>query len=84
MKTQELKGKEYIFFPSLESDIEQMLERKFNVKRDDFEHDEWRDLMVRCYGVIEESRYDEIFDNIRHEAANFLMIRAFQKSPALV
>ena len=54
------------------------------VSRDDFDHDEWRDLMTRCYGAIEDSKYDEIFDNIRHEAANFLMIRSFQKCAAHV
>ena len=84
MKLQELEKKEYLFLPSLESDIEQMLQKKFNVSRDDFDHDEWRDLMTRCYGAIEDSKYDEIFDNIRHEAANFLMIRSFQKCAAHV
>ena len=84
MKTHEFKEREYIFYPSLESDIEQMLLKKFNVKKDDFDHDEWRDLMTRCYSVIEESKYNEIYDNIRHEAANFLMIRSFQKCAALV
>lgn len=84
MKQLELKENEYNFCTSLQIDIEKMLQRKFNVSRDDFDHDEWCELMARCYSVIDESKYDEIFENIRHEAANFLMIRSFKRCAALV
>ena len=73
MKLQELEKKEYLFLPSLESDIEQMLQKKFHVSRDDFDHDEWRDLMTRCYGAIEDSKYDEIFDNIVKNISIFII-----------
>ena len=72
-----------IVLPSLESDMERMLEIKFKVRKDDFEPEEWQDLMIRCR-VIWDSKYDEIFDNVRHEASYFLMIRACQNGPVFV
>jgi hypothetical protein len=84
MTQQIIEEKGSMVLPSLESDMERMLEIKFKVRKDDFEPEEWRDLMTRCYGVIGDPKYDEIFDNVRHEASYFLMIRAFQKGPVFV
>ena len=78
MEPQQLEIKEPVKLLSLEVSLEQMLQNKFHVKRDDLDPEEWRDLMARCYKAIEHSKDDEIIDNTRHAAGNFLMIRAFR------
>lgn len=84
MTIQNIEGKETLFFPSLENEIEGMLQRKFHVRREDFDNDEWKDLMIRFQGTVENSKHNEVFDNVRHEAGNFLMTRANPKCAVLV
>jgi hypothetical protein len=70
MKSHVLKGKELIKLASLEYDMKQMLQKKFKIRKDDLNQEEWRDLISRCYSVIEDSGDD---------ACNSLIIRAYQK-----
>lgn len=78
MEIKQLELKKLVNLLSLEVTMEQMLQNKFHVKRDDLDPEEWRDLMARCYKAIRHSKDEEINDNTRHAAGNFLMIRAFR------